>query len=59
VNNKNCKRTSKSDEDIYITQNTFTGVEFPTIELDEILRNAVGEFDDTNESKKQAQDKDN
>jgi hypothetical protein len=27
--------------------------------LDEILRNAVGEFDDTNESKKQAQDKDN
>ena len=47
-----------SDEDFYPTQNTFSGVEFPTIELNEILGNAVEEFDDKNESKKQAQDKD-
>ena len=48
---------SESDEDFYITQNTFRGVEFPTIELNEILGNAVEEFDDKNESKKQAQEK--
>ena len=49
---------SESDEDFYITQNTFSGVEFPTIELNEILGNAGKKFDDKNESKKQAQDKD-
>ena len=48
---------SELDEDFYITQNTFSGVEFPTIELNEILGNAVEEFDDKNESKKPAQDK--
>ena len=49
---------SESDEDFYITQNTFSGVEFPTIELNEIICNPVKEFDEKNESKKQAQDKD-
>ena len=49
---------SESDRDFYITQNTFSGVEFPTIELNEILGNAVEELDDKNESKKHAQDKD-
>ena len=47
---------SESDEDFYITQKIFSGVEFPTIELNEILGTAAEKFDDKNESKKQAQD---
>ena len=35
---------SESNEDIYITQNKFSGVVFPTTELDEILGNVTGEF---------------
>ena len=47
------KVISESEEDIYITQNRFSRVVFPTSEVDEILGNAVGQFSDKNGRKKQ------